>query len=605
MKELPMAESQASRRVALPGSHRSLPAGARIVQPDTEPPVTVHVVLRHRSPLPIDDLRTGHARLSVAEFSAAHGADPAALERLLRFAEDYGLTVVDSNPTWRTVSLQGGAVEVGTAFGVSPEHYELAGKRYRGYPGQLTLPQEIAGEVEWVFGLQDLLLGSTPPSTAGHAASRSSAPALRGPAAGSRIDGSAPPPPSYPPPQFAALYDFPPNLGKGECVGVLELSGGYKAADMETFFDSLGIAMPTILDVGPNQWATDPTTFWSNFEVTMDVQVVASCVPEATTVVYFSGATTDPEITAWTYFKVISMGLFDDVNHPSVLTMSAGLPENLPGIWLREEAEVVNLLLASASLLGITVCMPAGDSGSGYPNGYGMFSAPSIAYFPGSSPWVLCCGGTSLTLDALGEKNEVVWNRLASHMWNLYFMGPGQWLPAPPPSVNPPPEGVPSNAGAGSGGVSWYFDLPWFQESAGVPIFEVRNFINWAFESLQTIRGRGVPDIAANADFLSGYRVFIDGGWRNGGGTSASTPLMASLITRCNQALGRRLGYITPLLYELKLNLGADIFNPIAGNNGGYEARKGDGWNPCVGLGSPKGRALLAALAQIAAPTTP
>ncbi|HXU29124.1 MAG TPA: S53 family peptidase [Thermoanaerobaculia bacterium] len=597
-----MTDPEESQRVPLPRTEHSRPEGATWVDAPQETPITVHILLRHRTPLPLDDLAKGRLRLSVAEFSEKHGADPAALDRVRRFAEEHGLTVIDSNPTWRTVSLEGDAASLGHAFGVSLLNYELSGRRYRSYTGQVSLPKEIAAVVEWVFGLHEHGLGVPSHTSAGPAPGRPSVPASRVVASESRTGTPSPPVPSYTPPRFAELYDFPDNLGSGECVGVLALSGGYSESDMRTFFDELGLPMPTILDVGPNLRSTDPSTFWFNFEVTMDVQVVSSCVPEATTVVYFSGARTDDEITYWTYFKVICMGLFDDVHSPSVLTMSAGLPENLFGNWTLEEAEIVNDLLACASLLGVTVCMPAGDSGSIFPNGFGMFSAPTVPYFPGSSPWVLCCGGTSLTVDELGQaQNEVVWNCLANHMWNVYLMDDGTWLPAPPPSTNPPapPWYLPSNLGSGSGGVSWYFDLPWFQEQANVPPFEIRNFVNWAFDSLQTIRGRGVPDIAANADFLSGYRVFIDGQWRNGGGTSASTPLMASLMVRCNEALGRSVGYVTPWLYELKLSQGAEIFNQIEGNNGGYLATKGDGWNPCVGLGSPKGRALLKALRTI------
>lgn len=574
--------------------------------------VTVHFVLRNRNPLPLAELSKGLIRMSIAEFSEKYGADPAALDGFVKFVEEKGLTVVDQNQAWRTVSLQGSAESI---LGLFP------------------LPPKIAQVVEGVFDLPlppstvDTAATAAQPKPTGYGVLKASVPAALQAAAAFERRGGTPsspvprsvapdsrggtpspplPPvpivPSYTPPQFADFYDFPANLGKGECVGVLELGGGYQASDMETFFDTLGIEMPKIIDVGPNKWATDPSVFWINFEVTMDVQIVASCVPEATTVVYFAGAQTDAEITAWTFYKLFCMSLFDEVNTPSVLTLSGGLPENLTLFWTLQEAQMINNLLPSASALGVTVCLPSGDSGSIYPAYSGMFAAPTIPYFPGSSPWVLCCGGTTLNIVELGlVQEEKVWNRLANHMWNLYLIGE-TYYPGPPPVNNPPPSLypkfsiVPSNLGAGSGGVSWYFDLPWFQEQAAVPVFQVWNFVNWAFEGQQTIRGRGVPDIAANADFLTGYRVFIDGQWRNGGGTSASTPLMASLMARCNQALGQSLGYITPVLYSLKLDSGVEIFNEIAGNNGGYEAHKGDYWNPCVGLGSPKGKALLEAL---------
>ena len=97
--------------------------------------------------------------------------------------------------------------------------------------------------------------------------------------------------------------------------------------------------------------------------------------------------------------------------------------------------------------------------------------------------------------------------------------------------------------------------------------------------------GRGVPDVAGNADPQTGYQVLVDGQAQVIGGTSAVAPLWAALIARCNQKLGRPLGDAHAALYRL----GARAFNDItSGNNGAYQA--GAGWDACTGLGSPAGR---------------
>ena len=106
--------------------------------------------------------------------------------------------------------------------------------------------------------------------------------------------------------------------------------------------------------------------------------------------------------------------------------------------------------------------------------------------------------------------------------------------------------------------------------------------------------GRGVPDVAGDADPLTGYRVLVDGEAQVIGGTSAVAPLWAALIARCNQKLGGPLGDVHAALYQI----GEKAFRDITqGNNGAYQAAVG--WDPCTGLGSPNGSALLAALATL------
>ena len=106
--------------------------------------------------------------------------------------------------------------------------------------------------------------------------------------------------------------------------------------------------------------------------------------------------------------------------------------------------------------------------------------------------------------------------------------------------------------------------------------------------------GRGVPDVAGNADPMTGYRVLVDGQAQVIGGTSAVAPLWAALIARLNQKLGRPLGDVHAALYQL----GGKGFRDItSGNIGSYQAASG--WDPCTGLGSPQGEALATALAAL------
>jgi kumamolisin len=133
--------------------------------------------------------------------------------------------------------------------------------------------------------------------------------------------------------------------------------------------------------------------------------------------------------------------------------------------------------------------------------------------------------------------------------------------------------------------VSQTFALPAYQSSAGVP------------DQADTVRpGRGVPDVAAAADPATGYQVRVDGQDIVLGGTSAVAPLWAALVCRLVQALGRPLGQPHQALYgPARPGVAPPGFRDVtSGSNGAYRA--GPGWDPCTGLGTPDGTALLAAL---------
>jgi kumamolisin len=147
-------------------------------------------------------------------------------------------------------------------------------------------------------------------------------------------------------------------------------------------------------------------------------------------------------------------------------------------------------------------------------------------------------------------------------------------------------EGPDSSTG---GGVSDVFTLPSWQTAAHVPISA----------DPQSNKGRGVPDVAGDADPATGYQVLVDGQQAVFGGTSAVAPLWAGLISLINQQFGYPVGFLNPALYNLPAS--SKAFHDITtGNNvssnepGAYKAKKG--WDPVSGLGSPNGKNLLDAL---------
>jgi hypothetical protein len=152
------------------------------------------------------------------------------------------------------------------------------------------------------------------------------------------------------------------------------------------------------------------------------------------------------------------------------------------------------------------------------------------------------------------------------------------------------------NDGPGSatgGGVSRFFPLPVWQQAVGVP-----PSVNPDHHT-----GRGVPDVSGVADPQTGIAIITLDGQHIAviGGTSATAPMWSGLVARLNQALGRPVGFINPVLYgRLSTGVLRDI---TVGTNGAYGAKAG--WDACTGLGSPDGVTLLGALHAIVNATLP
>ena len=82
--------------------------------------------------------------------------------------------------------------------------------------------------------------------------------------------------------EVARHYGLPPELkGAGQCLGLLELNGGYRESDVQTYFQQLGIE-PDLVQAGQN----NPRQGLSDLEVTLDVELAAAICPQARIVIY-------------------------------------------------------------------------------------------------------------------------------------------------------------------------------------------------------------------------------------------------------------------------------------------------------------------------------
>ncbi|MGD0636543.1 MAG: alkaline phosphatase family protein [Nitrososphaerales archaeon] len=356
---------------------------------------------------------------------------------------------------------------------------------------------------------------------------------------------------SYTPPQVAGLYDFPSNLdGSGQSIAIVELGGGFTATDLNAYFSKLGVPAPNVLAVSVDGAGNSPTgsTSGPDTEVMLDIEVIGSIAPKAQIYVYFA-----PNTDAG-FVDAVSTAVHDSLHKPSVISISWGDAESA---WTQQGIQALDQALQDAAILGVTVAAAAGDNGSSD----GVDDGLAHVDFPASSQYVLGCGGTSLlaTKGDASIKSETVWNDGAA-------------------------------GGATGGGVSSVFPLPSWQSSAHVP-----PSVNPGAGA-----GRGVPDVAGDADPNTGYTVRVDGKQIPVGGTSAVAPLWSALAGLLNQQAsetgGKPVGFLNPLLYTQALDSSGAFHDIVSGSNGAYEATPG--WDACTGLGSPDGTKLLAGIGQ-------
>ena len=90
-------------------------------------------------------------------------------------------------------------------------------------------------------------------------------------------------------------------------------------------------------------------------EVMLDIEVAGAIAPKATIVMYYAPNSTKGFIDA------ITQAVHDDVNKPTVLSISWGGPET---IWTTQAKTNFNEVCKAAALLGVTICLASGDAGS-------------------------------------------------------------------------------------------------------------------------------------------------------------------------------------------------------------------------------------------------
>jgi len=268
---------------------------------------------------------------------------------------------------------------------------------------------------------------------------------------------------------------------------------------------------------------------------------------------YWGGMDFCADLKNWT------TSILNEDHAPLVHSVSYGWQGDLSEIGCKSaHVKDVDTNFQKLAAKGISIIFASGDSGSGYQDG----STKLYPSWPASSPWVTSVGATRF-IDQSTRKPEMASDQFGS-----------------------------------GGGFSTLFDA--FADQADV----VKHYLDTAKglppKAMYPAGGRATPDVSALGQ---GYQVFAEGGLESIGGTSASTPAFAGMISLLNEARIKAgkpaMGYLNKFLYQ-----NSDAFTDITvGTNAigrgtgplkyGFPCAKG--WDPATGLGTPDFAKLLAA----------
>jgi kumamolisin len=353
---------------------------------------------------------------------------------------------------------------------------------------------------------------------------------------------------------MSQYYGFPSQNGTAPTIAIISLGGTYLNSDLNYYWNTVleypGSPKVTYVNVAgstnaPNQPITNNNEGASG-ENTLDIEIASGICPEANIIVYFA-----PNSLLGFYMAISSA-----ISGPAkIISISWGISEPNLGSY---NTNVFNQLFATAISKGKTVCVASGDNGStdGYSN------TKLAVNYPGSSPYVVSCGGTSI------GTTETAWSWNSTYGWG------------------------------GGGGLSQYTkSLSYTSGVVSIPSNTKPSISNIK-------KNRSLPDISGCADPATGWAIYFNGKLYLGfGGTSCVSPMISGYLGLCN--LNYTGGFLNKLYSVYKnsayrsqsfKDITSGSINNVKNGKGVWDCRTG--YDQCTGMGSIKGTQLYNILRQ-------
>ncbi len=346
------------------------------------------------------------------------------------------------------------------------------------------------------------------------------------------------------PDDLATIYDIAPLYAAGYngtgqklvIVGQTDIA----TSDIDTFRSMFKLSKndPTqVLATG----CVDPGITGDQVEADLDLEW-SGAVARSATIIFVKCDVNDGGVFTSAQYAI-------DNDLAPVISMSYGLCESQTGASNIAPFEIE---LQKANTEGITFFASSGDTGAAACDyGHNVASLGLAVNYPASSPEVTGVGGNEFD-----EGGGTYWNtnNNANGGSAISYIPEMGWNDSAADSSL-----VASGGGASSCAITGCkgFPKPSWQTGVGVPADGVRD----------------VPDIAMTASADHDGYILCSGGSCTGGnfdivgGTSASTPVFAGIVTLQNQYLGNKQGNINPILYPLAASNPAAFHDVTTGDN--------------------------------------
>jgi subtilase family serine protease len=503
----------------------------------------------------------------------------AAVESALRAA---GLSPGPAATDRLSIPVTATASALERAFGVTLDRYRLAGGRLSfANTTAPKIPAAVAPLVQGVLGLNNLdpeqPADASAPISSPAATKAAAIRAIAGPTA---TTGTARPAVNPGPQPCGAISDGLSGLtadaiaahyglaqryaegdyGQGIRIGVAELEPNL-TSDITDYEQCYGISTKVNyikVNGGVGSGA-------GSGEAALDIETLAGLAPKATIDVYQA-----PNNGSGLY-NIFKKWVSSDTD--KILSVSWGACEADMSAAALNAQEAV---LEQANAQGQTIFSAAGDNGSTGCSTNATANARLSAIAPASDPYVIGVGGTSFDFNSNNDLVEVTWND----------------------------SGL--DSGAGGGGVSTHWCMPAYQHNTAIPGI-VNSLSVKDKKSCASGYYREVPDVSALGDPAYGYAIVADDEWIQVGGTSAATPVWASIAALTDasgfcSAYRSKGAFLPQTLYAVAakyhsyiyasspqglddITIGNNDYTPSGYNGGRYPAARG--YDMATGLGSP------------------
>jgi kumamolisin len=500
-------------------------------------PVRFDLSLAYRDPAGVAALLGGGSRVTAIEFANRFGPEPTRVDAAVRVLSSAGLaTRWSPGDIALTASGPAGAVE--HFLGVAlHRHLAADGATFYAPVMEPLIPASLRGTVIAITGLDDYQRDLT-----------AAVPSAD-------VDGVTPQ-------DMSTFYDITPLHqagldGTGQTVAFLEW-GVPPNSVLQAYARKFTPTSPFKVQVHQDaaDWGAPLVGGDDQYsavagEAALDLEIVHGIAPGATEVVYeFGHSSAIPAVVEAIMSRfpraIVSSSISEHACERERGAASDGAAENQVDV--------------AAAAQGTSIFWASGDRGAyacldNFPDQDPNANAEISVMPDASSAGVTAVGGTTAFLTpGAGYAQESAWGEPAE-----------QW-------------------GSG-GGVSTQVPRPSWQQAPGIPA---------------TMSGRGLPDVAANADIISGWDIISPASTHPSqaeegpvGGTSAAAPFWAAITALIDLDLAHKslpsVGFADPALYlfaQSPVGLPTPPFHDVTLGSNLHDAA-GPGWDMATGLGTP------------------